>query len=215
MNSTPLPVPGDPMQNAAVRASEQVVDTKSLPAADRLAASRTLMRATMLDYVHPPKRVRSAPRSSASPPSMMDGLGDKVLDGLKGLPGLTIVLDSVQSWWAQHPVRTVTVVGGEVANTFVRPVARRNPLGLMLGAVVVGALLVASRPWRWLLRPALFIGIVPQLASHLVRRLPLQSWLTMLTAAMGQKKAASASRRADVEAMSTAKMPQTVPPRHP
>lgn len=215
MNSSPPVVAGDPMHNAAVRASEQVVDTKSLPAADRLAASRTLMRATMLDYVHPPKRVRAPTRPSTGAPSLIDGLGDKVLEGLKGLPGLTILMDSVQSWWAQHPMRTVTIVGGEVGKTFVRPVARRNPLGLVLGAAVVGALLVASRPWRWLLRPALFLGIVPQLASHVVRRLPLHSWLTMLTGALGQKKAASESRPVGAAALSTAKVPQTVPPPRP
>lgn len=184
MSAPTTPLNDQPLRDAALRASEQVVES-DLPAADRLAASRTLLRQTMIEYAHPSVRPRTASSSSSSSllsslPSL-ERLSSKALSGLAGLPGISILVESVESWWAQHPMRTVAIVGGEAAKTLVRPVARRNPTLLILGAFVVGAALAASRPWRWLLRPALFIGIVPQLASRIVRRLPIDSWMTMLS----------------------------------
>jgi hypothetical protein len=154
------------------------VPTQELSAAQRLALTRGSMRATMLEYTQP------APRAThASGPAAQ--LGAKVVDGFKGLPGIAILVESLESWWAQHPLRTVAIVAEEAGKAFVKPVAQRNPVGLVAGALVAGALLVFSRPWRWLLRPALFIGLVPQLASHIVRRLPVESWMKMLSSMVG------------------------------
>lgn len=188
--STESPSPAGAVRAGAVQAAQQVVDAETLPAVDRLAASRSLMRAAMLDFAHPPPR----PRHDDS--SAIHDLGTKVLAGFKGLPGVTILVESLEGWWAQHPLRAVAIVAGEASKKFVRPVAQRNPLGLMIGAVVVGALLVASHPWRWLLRPALFIGLVPQLASHIVKRLPLDSWMSMLSSVLGSKRPAVTPTRA-------------------
>ena len=35
------------------------------------------------------------------------------------------------------------------------------------------------RPWRWLLRRVLLVGLLPALAFRLARELPFESWLKM------------------------------------
>ena len=59
------------------------------------------------------------------------------------------------------------------AHLALAPTARRHPWPLVGAAMLAGGLLAWSRPWRWLLRPALFAGIAAQLTSHVVARLPL------------------------------------------
>jgi hypothetical protein len=152
-----------------------------LSAAERLAASRQRLRAAMLEIAHPTPR-----------PSMFDGLGDlkgQLIDRIKALPGAALILESVADWWEQHPLHAAGIVAEEAARPFVLPVARRHPYALIAGSLVVGALLVASKPWRWMLRPALFVGLVPQLVSHGLKRMPIESLLQMLTSLLPPKPA--------------------------
>jgi hypothetical protein len=37
-----------------------------------------------------------------------------------------------------------------------------------------------SRPWRWILTPALFAGLVPQLFSKAMALVPPRSWMAVL-----------------------------------
>jgi hypothetical protein len=53
---------------------------------------------------------------------------------------------------------------------------------LVLGALVLGGMLAWSRPWRWILKPALFAGLMAQLSAKLMAQVPLQSWMSLLTA---------------------------------
>jgi hypothetical protein len=135
-----------------------------------------LTRAQLRRAMTPPP---PAPRKNYSRVKL-EGQGPTVLDRLKALPFIGTIVDAIDSWWLSHPLRPVTRVVGQASNAAVRPFARTNPISLVAGAAIAGAALAWSRPWRWLIRPALFAGLVPQIASRLVARIPLESWMAGL-----------------------------------
>lgn len=181
MSAAP-PASAGPADVAPAGAGPEVAAAPLSPA-ERLAASRARLRAALMQIAHPPPR-----------PSRFNGLGDlkeQLLERLKSLPGAAIVLESLQDWWEQHPLYAAGVVAEEASRSFVVPLARKNPYALILGSLVVGALFVVSKPWKWLLRPALFVGLVPQLAAHAVRRMPIESWIQMLESIFPVKASAA------------------------
>jgi len=104
------------------------------------------------------------------------------LDKLKEQPTIAIIIDTLRSWWLQHPMRAAVHVASEAGNAVAKPIAQHNPLALVAIAAVFGAVLAWSRPWRWALKPALFAGLLPQLVSRVVANLPLESWLAVFAA---------------------------------
>ena len=140
-----------------------------LPAVERLAMSRERMRQSMRAVMPRHKEAH------------LPGELPAWLDKLKSIPGVSLVVDAVQSWWSRHPLRVATLVATDASKTLIRPFAQRHPIGLVVGALVVGGLLAWARPWRGYLKPALFVGLLPQLASKVMAQIPIESLMAVLT----------------------------------
>jgi len=183
-------LPGNMTAPRSAAAEERpIVEPKEPSAAERLEASRARLRSALMDIAHPP------PKPSLLHELGIGSFGSQILDKLKSLPGAALVIESIEHWWAEHPLHAAGSLAEQASRRYVEPIARKNPLAVVLGSAVFGALLIASRPWRWLLRPALFIGLVPQIAAHALKRMPLDSWLQMLSTLSG-KRAAAGSQEA-------------------
>ena len=144
-----------------------------LTATDRLTLSRERLRSAML--------ARSTSTGAAS--NRIAGAASSAwLASLKSIPGAGILIEALDSWWTQHPLRLASMVAADAVKAGIQPLAQRHPLSLMLAALLLGGALARSRPWRWLLKPALFAGLMPQLLSKAIAQLPAPSWVAALTA---------------------------------
>ena len=153
-------------------------------ATERLALTRRNLQMALAETVEARKpRVASADHPSS-----------KWMDELKAMPGVGVVVQALSAWWTKYPLNAASAMAYDAANAVAKPLATRHPLPLVLGALLVGALIARSRPWRWVLKPALFAGLAAQLSAKLIAQVPLQSWMSLLTAlaqGRGQPSAAS------------------------
>ena len=145
-------------------------------AVERVALSRERLRAAMV-----PPPALPAPESAAGALAW--------IERLRHQPAIALVIDTLQNWWARHPLRAVVHVASEATNAVAKPIARRNPLALVLVAGLLGAVLAWSRPWRWAIKPALFAGLLPQLVTRVVAHLPLESWLAVFGSSLSGARA--------------------------
>ena len=129
-------------------------------------------------------RLRAAMSPAPEPAAGSEPHDTGWLHRLKQMPTVALVLESFDAWWSGHPLRAAGQVAAQASSAIARPVAGRHPYALVLVAGVVGALLAWTRPWRWAFRPALLAGLAPQLVSRVVAKLPIESWMTLLGAAL-------------------------------
>lgn len=148
-----------------------------LTPSERLTLSRERLRLAMRD---------SAAPASHAPGARIGGTGPSWLDNLKSIPAAGIVIDAARSWWTEHPWRVAGLLAGETVKTVVRPLAQRHPVGLVVGAVLLGGALAWTRPWRLVFTSSLLAGLLPQLLSKTVARIPAQSWMTLMTQLLKQ-----------------------------
>lgn len=139
---------------------------------ERLVLSRERLRHALREIAAPPQVPKDA-----QPGSLLSAW----FNNLKSTPGASGLIETVRVWWAQHPLRVVGVLAADVAKTMLQPIAQRNPLGLMLGAFVLGGLAAWSRPWRHILTPALLVGLLPQILSRAATNMSARSWIAVLT----------------------------------
>ena len=151
----------------------------------------TVMPSAVQRLEHSRERLRVAMRAISAPPESAHAAAAPLawLEAVKSIPGVDIVLATLQRWWAQHPLRAASDATGQAVQAIVAPIARRHPVLLVLSAVLVGTLLARSRPWRWILEPALLAALLPQLFPKAAVRASSFSWLSML-ASLAQEAAA-------------------------
>lgn len=154
---------------------------------ERLTLSRERLRLAMRDIAVPAGKPASAHTS---------GTGMAWLDSLKSIPAAGIVIEAVRSWWAAHPWRVASLLAGETVKTVVQPLAQRHPLGLVVGALLLGGALAWARPWRLLFTSSLLAGLLPQLLSKTVAQIPTQSWMAVLTELLKQPRQSQESAQA-------------------
>ena len=86
-----------------------------------------------------------------------------------------IVREVIGEWWAEHPLHASATLAFRASRTAIVPLVRRHPAAVLGGAAVVGAVIIWTRPWRWLLRPALIAGVASQLAARAIARMATAS----------------------------------------
>lgn len=110
---------------------------------------------------------------------------------IKAMPGVAQLIAPVEAWWAEHPLRNGGLVVADACRKLTASLAERHPLGLMFGGLLVGAILVLSRPWRWIAMPALLAGLLPGQGSRTGRESPIAS-LAKLFASLTASRAGAA-----------------------
>jgi hypothetical protein len=138
-----------------------------LPAQERLARSRQNMTRWLADD----ERAHAAPQHHSA--SLASGLANW-LQRLRGHPIGALVLDALAQRWSRHPLRASARIAEAAARDTLVPWVRRHPAAVLGVSAVGGALLLRARPWRWLRRPALLVGVVSQIVAVLLARIAAQ-----------------------------------------
>lgn len=147
-----------------------------LSAAQRLAESRERMRLYMLrgEGRHEARRRRDMAHAKGEP--------SRLIDKLRAMPGVGVLIDAIEAWWSNHPLRPMVTAAEDVVRETAAPLARRHPILLVTGAFAAGVVLVRYKPWRLLGKTALFAGFFSQITTHLITQMPWESVVDAITA---------------------------------
>lgn len=175
------------------------INDPRLPAVERLMLSR--------------ERLRGALREIAPPP---DAAGDHepsvLVTALMAIPGVRLVVESIRSWWSQHPLHMATMVAGNTARSVMAPIARNKPFALIAAAVAVGGLLYWIKPWRGLLKPALLAGLVPHLVARAMDHVPLEAWMSAASTFASERMRGTGPASPEPQATTSAQAPAAPTP---
>ena len=142
------------------------------PAAGRLADSRARIR----DWMQGTDDQHDGPaRERSDGSSWLDVLGEIPIVGSIVLGVRTVLRDS--------PIQATAQLAEQAGNEALRPIAEEHPLALVGIAAATGALLWWAKPWRTVLRSALFAGMLAQLGARLMTHVPLASAFDALRSA--------------------------------
>lgn len=175
--------PHDPL---APPSSAVTAPSAQTPTAQRVAQSRERLRQAMLRPGGGPRSDRGDDAGSEGEPS-----GGGWLSGLRSHPIASLALGALDAWWRAHPLHA----GATLTQGLVSPWVRRHPIATVVGAMVVGGLMVRTRPWRWLAKRALLTGIASYMLRNALRHVPMGSLLGMLSS-WGASPARSAAQPA-------------------
>lgn len=129
-------------------------------ASERLAQSRERMRLALQEL--------GSPADQNGSTGAEDFFGNW-LKRMKTTPGSNLLLSLVQDCWFRQPLRVSLALACDAAQVVLQPIAQRHPLGLMVGSAVVGALIVLTKPWRWITKPVLWSVLLPQLIAQVMQ----------------------------------------------
>lgn len=157
---------GSPTRDESIphAASAQPVPTTPV---DRLNLSRARIRQHMDEIL----RVQSIARQRRAA-----GSGAHWLDGLKSIPGGSLLIDAVDLWWSKQPLRAVAKAAVDGVKAVLQPVAQRHPLVLVACAFALGGVIAFSRPWRWISKPIVLTGLLTPLLSKVLSSMPSGIW---------------------------------------
>jgi hypothetical protein len=151
----------------------------SVVAVERLEASRQRLRRHLLE-LNGSRNGANEPAASRRP--------HVLLDSLRSIPGIGVVVDTVSNWWSRHPLRVVVSVLMASAASVTQPVTQRHPKWALFAALAAGGLLMWARPWRFApLRRAVYAGLLPQLMSTVMSRMPSDGWMNLVDSLLRRK----------------------------
>ncbi len=150
----------DPTVNSAIPPFGAPDANAGVSARERLAQSRQRMSFWLSDEQRDSNSAATTDDPNGSP---------RPHDAVKN-PVAAIAIDVMTEWWSQHPLHASASLAGAAARGAIVPLVRRHPAAVLGVAALAGAVVVRSRAWRWLLRPALVAGVASQIASRLLAR---------------------------------------------